>query len=81
MAPWWKLPALHAEIYGGRRGPELEAKTDRVLPFRLLAISWIRFRVLRVMGSKDAWDGVHTLKGSARALSFVGDLGVSFFTM
>jgi fatty acid desaturase len=81
MAPWWKLPALHAEIYGGRKGPELEARTDRILTFRFLAISWVKHRVTRVLGSKDSWDSIHGQKGSARALAFVGDLGVSFITM
>ena len=76
MAPWWKLPAAHKEIYG----PDLAA-CPRVIRFRHLIVSWLRHRVSRVLGSKDVFETVRKLHGEARAMAFMGDLGVSFLTM
>ena len=75
MLPWYKLPQLHAKLYG-----ELK-QSERVLPMRLLALSWVRHRVKRVLDSKEAFEAMMKTSGAEKAAAFVGDLGVSFLTM
>ncbi len=66
--PWFRLPALHAELYG----PE-----DRqVLGFRTLLGSFHRHRVARVL----AEDYGEVAAGGERAGRFIGAVGVSFLT-
>jgi len=78
MTPWYRLPAMHAKLYG----PQLQEQlSERVLPFSLLSGSWVRHRVKRVLDSKDAFDAFLKKTGPDRASAFVGDLGVSFLTM
>jgi fatty acid desaturase len=67
--PWWRLPALHRELYG-------EA-SFAVLPVRELLTTWHRNRVRRVCA--DDYGAVGT--GPDRAASFVGTHGVSFLTV
>jgi hypothetical protein len=75
MLPWYKLPQLHAKMYG-----QLKA-SERVLPMSMLAVSWVRHRVKRVLDSKEAFEAMLKKSGPERAKYFVGDLGVSFLTM
>ena len=75
MLPWYKLPALHAKMYGQLK------PSERVLPMRQLAVSWVRHRVKRVLDSKEAFEAMLKKSGPERAAAFVGDLGVSFLTM
>jgi len=66
--PWWRLPALHRDLYG-------EA-TPAVLPFAELLATWRRNRVRRVMAD-DYGEG-----GGARPVEqFVGTHGVSFLSV
>lgn len=67
--PWWRLPALHRELYG----ETLRA----VLPLRELLRTWHRNRVRRVCA--DDYGAVGT--GPDRAAGFVGTHGVSFLTV
>lgn len=67
--PWYRLPALHAELYGD---------TSRaVLPLRELLVTWHRHRVRRV----DAHDYGGLGEGHGRADTLVGAHGVSFLTV
>ena len=75
MLPWYKLPQLHAKMYG-----QLKA-SERVLPMSMLGVSWVRHRVKRVLDSKEAFEAMLKKSGPERAKFFVGDLGVSFLTM
>lgn len=65
-APWYKLPALHRELYGESR--------ERVLPFAALLRSYHRYRVRRILHA----DAPDIDVGDGR--DFVGVLGVSFLT-
>jgi fatty acid desaturase len=67
--PWYRLPALHAELYGD---------TSRaVIPLRELLVTWHRNRVRRVFA--DDYGAVG--HGAGRANSLVGAHGVSFLTV
>jgi fatty acid desaturase len=68
IAPWYQLPALHAELYGdGYR---------QVVPMRELLISFHRHRLRRVIS-----DDYGVLDDSPqRAENFYGAVGVSFLT-
>ncbi|MGC1458419.1 MAG: fatty acid desaturase [Steroidobacteraceae bacterium] len=67
--PWWRLPALHRELYG--------QASVCVLPLRELLMTWHRNRVRRVCA--DDYGAVGS--GPDRAASFVGTHGVSFLTV
>jgi fatty acid desaturase len=67
--PWWRLPALHRDLYG-------EASLA-VLPVRELLTTWHRNRVRRVFAEDYGTVGT----GPHRAASFVGTHGVSFLTV
>ena len=67
--PWWRLPALHREVFGER--------TLAVLPVRELLSSWHRNRVRRVYCEDYGVVGA----GARRADHFVGAHGVSFLTV
>jgi len=67
--PWWRLPALHRELYG--------QTSLCVLPLRELLRTWHYNRVRRVCA--DDYGDVGT--GPDRAASFVGTHGVSFLTV
>lgn len=73
MTPWYKLPALHASLYGTPEG------TPQTLPFRQLLGTLHRNRLRRVL---DEDYGVVAPPGTPdRAGRFVGSLGVSFLTV
>jgi fatty acid desaturase len=67
--PWYRLPALHRELFG--------ADLRQVLPARGLLANWHRYRVLRV----TAVDYGAPQPGAAAAAGFVGAHGVSFLTV
>ena len=67
--PWWRLPALHREMYGER--------SLAVMPLRELLTTWHRNRVRRVY----AQDYGAVSAGPDRAAGFVGAHGVSFLTV
>ncbi len=67
--PWYRLPALHKDLYGGQ--------WEAVLPLPALLRTWHRNRVRRVI-SDDY--GVPS-EGPGRADNFVGAHGVSFLTV
>jgi fatty acid desaturase len=67
--PWWRLPALHRELYGQR--------SLAVLPVGELLTTWHRNRVRRVYAEHYGAVGA----GPDRAASFVGAHGVSFLTV
>jgi fatty acid desaturase len=67
--PWYRLPALHKDFYGGQ--------WDAVLPLPALLRTWHRNRVRRVI-SDDYGAPCH---GPRRADNFVGAHGVSFLTV
>jgi fatty acid desaturase len=66
--PWYRLPALHRQLYGDQDA--------QVIPCRELIVNYHRYRVVRVM----AEDYGAVLAGSRRAAGFVGAVGVSFLT-
>jgi fatty acid desaturase len=68
--PWYRLPALHAELFGGSR--------RELMALRELLRSFHRNRVRRVL---DAGYGTVGAPGAGRADSFVGAHGVSFLTV
>ncbi len=68
--PWYRLPALHRELYG-------DAALS-VMPLHELLRTWHRHRVRRVMAFDDY--GAPAQSGN-RADSFVGAHGVSFLTV
>jgi fatty acid desaturase len=68
-APWWRLPALHRDLYGDSRAV--------VMPLRELLGTWHRNRVRRVSGDEYGARG----EGGCRADSFVGAHGVSFLSV
>lgn len=66
--PWYRLPALHRELF---------VEDDRqMLPFGNLLKSYHRYRVARVLGEDEGVVGEGIYKG----LGFVGADGVSFLT-
>ena len=67
-APWYRLPALHRELYG--------AQPDQTLPMAKLLRPFHRHRVKRVLA--DDYGEVDPRSG--RADSFVGAVSVSFLT-
>jgi len=69
-APWYRLPALHRELYG-------DAALS-VMPLHELLRTWHRNRVRRVMAVDDY--GAPGQDGN-RADSFIGAHGVSFLTV
>lgn len=66
--PWYRLPRLHAELYGPTE--------TQVLPFRGLLLAYHRHRVARVL-SPD-YGEVRTAE--PRVAGFLGAVGVSFLT-
>jgi fatty acid desaturase len=88
MTPWYKLPALHARIYGDAAAAAAKNASvlrpsvhtcPQLLPFRTLAATWLSNRLRRVLEE----DYGVVAKGTAedRAARFVGSLGVSFLTV
>lgn len=67
--PWYRLPELHASLYGDH----LQA----VMPLGELLVTWHRNRVRRVASDDYGVPG----KGEGRADHFVGAHGVSFLTV
>jgi fatty acid desaturase len=67
--PWYRLPALHEDLYGGQR--------DAVLPLSDLVRTWRSNRVRRVISD----DYGAPSNGPGRADNFVGAHGVSFLTV
>lgn len=66
--PWFRLPALHRELYG--------ASDPQVLPMRELLRTYHRNRMARLLGGDYGTVG----EGPGRADGFVGAVGVSFLT-
>lgn len=66
--PWYKLPALHRELYGEH--------DPQVLPCRRLLASYHRNRVQRVLA--EDYGEVNTAAG--RTEGFIGAVGVNFLT-
>ncbi|MGO9933048.1 MAG: fatty acid desaturase [Steroidobacteraceae bacterium] len=69
--PWYRLPALHKDLYGDQRPP--------VLSLAELLRTWHCNRVRRV--SADDYGGPAPQVGPRRAEGFVGAHGVSFLTV
>lgn len=69
VAPWYRLPALHKQLYGDGYG--------QVLPMHLLFKSFHQHRLRRVI---DDNYGVVEPAGAQRADGFYGAVGVSFLT-
>jgi fatty acid desaturase len=67
--PWYRLPALHRDLYG--------EQTRAVLPLSELFRSWHRNRVRRVVSD----DYGVPAEGAGRADNFIGAHGVSFLTV
>jgi hypothetical protein len=67
--PWWRLRALHRDLYG--------EGSLAVLPLRELLTTWHRNRVRRVYAEHYGALGA----GPGRAAGFVGAHGVSFLTV
>jgi fatty acid desaturase len=67
-APWYRLPALHAELYGRDPG--------QVIPMARLLLPFHRHRIKRVLA--DDYGEVDPRSG--RAEGFVGAVSVSFLT-
>jgi fatty acid desaturase len=67
--PWYRLPALHRDLYGG--------ETLAVMPLSELLRSWHRNRVQRVISD----DYGVPAEGPGRADKFIGAHGVSFLTV
>jgi fatty acid desaturase len=67
--PWWRLPALHRELYG--------EQSLAVMPLREILTTWHRNRVRRVYTQDYGAVGA----GPERAATFVGAHGVSFLTV
>jgi len=68
--PWYRLPALHAELYGPSR--------RELMPLSQLLRTWHRHRVRRVLD--DDYGEVRG-EGADRADRYVGAHGVSFLTV
>lgn len=69
VAPWYRLPRLHRELYGDDYA--------QVLPMRLLLKSFHQHRLRRVID--DDYGAVQS-SGAQRADGFYGAVGVSFLT-
>lgn len=72
--PWWRLPALHRELY--------DERALNVMPLAELLRTWHRNRVKRVVA--DHYGTPETgapQAGARRADAFVGAHGVSFLTV
>ena len=67
-APWYRLPALHHELYG--------AQPEQILPMAKLLLPFHRHRVKRVLAD----DYGEVAPRSGRADDFVGAVSVSFLT-
>lgn len=67
--PWWRLPALHKDLYGNH--------TPAVISVRDLLLTWHRNRVRRVLAEDYGAPAADT----RRADSFIGAHGVSFLTV
>lgn len=67
-APWYRLPALHRELYG--------EDGSQILPFANLLRAYHRYRVARVLNADTGDVGVGADKGA----TFIGVDGVSFLT-
>ena len=67
--PWYRLPALHRQLYGDQ--------VRAVLPLAELLVTWHRNRVARVF--TDDYGAIGD--GRGRADGFVGAHGVSFLTV
>jgi fatty acid desaturase len=67
--PWYRLPALHRELYGDR--------DQQLLPFGQLLRTFHRNRLARILD--DDYGAVG--EGERRADGFVGAHGVSFLTV
>jgi hypothetical protein len=92
MTPWYRLPALHASIYGdedaaaaaaakkatGRHAPSVQT-CRQLLPFRTLAATWLGNRLRRVL--EEDYGVVAKGTSEDRAAHFVGSLSVSFLTV
>ncbi|MEN0105353.1 MAG: fatty acid desaturase [Pseudomonas sp.] len=70
VAPWYRLPALHRELYG--------SDYAQVLPMRLLLKSFHEHRLRRVLD--DHYGEVAAPEQQRRADGFYGAVGVSFLT-
>lgn len=68
-APWYRLPALHREVFGG--------ESRCVMPLAELLSIWHRNRVRRVAADDYGVVG----DGARRADGFIGAHGVSFLTV
>ena len=68
VAPWYRLPKLHAELYGDAY--------RQVVPMSELLSSFHRHRVRRVLSD----DYGEFVDGPKRAENFYGAVGVSFLT-
>lgn len=72
--PWWRLPALHRQIYGD--------DPAALMPLRELLTTWHRNRVKRVFAVDYGTPRADSGGGaSRRADEFVGAHGVSFLTV
>jgi fatty acid desaturase len=69
VAPWYRLPALHRELYG--------SDYLQVIPMHLLLKSFHQHRLRRVV---DDHYGAVAESGERRADDFYGAVGVSFLT-
>jgi len=69
VAPWYRLPALHRELYG--------SDYVQVIPMHLLLKSFHQHRMRRVV---DDHYGAVAAEGERRADDFYGAVGVSFLT-
>lgn len=67
-APWYRLPALHRELYGDSR--------DQILPMARLLFPFHRHRIKRVLA--DDYGEVEPRSG--KTAGFVGAVSVSFLT-
>jgi len=72
--PWWRLPALHRQLYGD--------EPAALMPMRELLVTWHRNRVKRVFASDYGAPRVGSAgPATNRADDFVGAHGVSFLTV
>jgi fatty acid desaturase len=67
--PWYRLPALHREMFG--------TSTHNILSMRTLLANWHRYRVLRVTAAEYG----NPDSGANAAAAFIGAHGVSFLTV
>ena len=68
VSPWYRLPKLHAELYG--------STYNQVIPMRQLLGSFHRYRLRRVLDDDYGVVG----EGPKKAEGFYGAVGVSFLT-